>query len=216
MYIEYDDILTRVTDKPLWWHSGLPRFEPFRPEDVGVHTREVALVHTECQDCGAKYDVAIQPRGYGRDLRSMIAYQNSLEVGDPPNACHNSVGNFRCTGTVMGSIEIAILEFWQRYNVRGGWQRDRSLERPLAGADWHETGQVVPPESVLSRIHRSERRADWLKALQAGNFAEMVAILDHFGCERSAEVAHMLDIRRRERAFVDEISGLRRERFDGA
>jgi hypothetical protein len=202
VHISYEDIQSRIPDRPLWWFNGVPRFDHFRPQDVNVYTREVALVHTQCQTCGTRFDVAVLPEPHGRDLRTRIAYFSSLEIGDPPLHCPR----LDCSGNSMGSLEIAVSEFWTR-EIGEHWQRDASFERPLTDADEDR------PIPIFLQLYSSERFAEWKKAVDESNYSGMVEILVSFGCERPAEVAHMLDVGHREKKFEDEISHLRRERF---
>lgn len=211
MYIEYDDILTRVSDQPVWWLNGLPRYDPFRPDDVGVYSREVALVQTECQDCRTRYDVAVEPRRYFADLRTLVAYTTALDVGDPPNARHAGIS--RCTGSTMNSLEIRILEYWRKDDVVRGWKRDPGLECLLVDAEYDNTGGSALQKPVFLRIHDSDLRDEWIEIRRVGDFAAMVRMLRRFGCDRAIEVAHMLDCQRREEAFRVEMAAVRAERF---
>ena len=114
----------------------------------------------------------------------------------------------------MSSIQIEILQFWEKKEVLRGWKREPTLERTLAGADWRTAGEFG--DSILSRIHASERRREWLEARAQGNFAALVSILEDFECERPREVAHAIDLQRRDRAFLDERVAVRKERFGSA
>jgi len=115
----------------------------------------------------------------------------------------------------MGSLQIAILEFWERKDVDKGWERDASMERPLSDADWDGTGEIMVPQTVFRRIHDSDQKEEWLRARREGHFARMTAILNSFGCSRPREVAHMLDIERRYEATLDEFAALHEKRFGG-
>lgn len=208
MFIEYDDILRRISDRPIWWQSGLPRFDPFQPRDISVYAWQAALVHTQCQECGARYDVAVLPDHEWPDLRDYLAYTGKLPLGDPPNALHSLP---RCAGPTMNSIQIEILEFWEKREVMAGWKRELILERKLAGAAWGETGEFG--DTVLNRIHNSQRRREWLEAQKQGDFAVLVSTLEEFGCQRPREVAHAIDIQGRERTLRSEREALYRKRF---
>jgi hypothetical protein len=207
MYIGYDDIVSRISSAPLWWLDGVPRYEPFSPQQVGVYVYEVALVHTECQRCRTRYDVAVQNSRYRPDLRSRIAYTNEVSVGDPPNACHSE----GClAGPTMNSMEIAVLQFWECHDTLRGWRRHPSWERPMVDAAWKGAEGSSP---IFLQIYRSERKEEWSRALSAGDCPQMLAILESFGCERAAEVAHMLDLERREAEFAAQRIRLHSERF---
>ena len=208
MYVEYHDILSRIRDRPLWWHRGTPRYDAFNPGSVSVYARQVALVHTQCQACDVRYDVAVLPDQEWNNLRDRLAYTNELGVGDPPNALHHPIG---CAGPTMNSIEIEILEFWEKQPILQGWNRVEGLERSLAGKAWIETDQF--DDSVMTRIHASDRKQEWMEAMRGGDFGTMVAVLEHFECERPREVAHMLDSQRLQRDCLNHRVALHRERF---
>src|SRR3546814_16429081 len=87
MLLRYDDIIDRVSDRALWWLDGVPRYCAFDPELV--ISSEVALVHTECRECRTRYDVAVCPRApLFANVRDQVAFENQVNVGDPPVACH--------------------------------------------------------------------------------------------------------------------------------
>jgi len=214
MHIKYHDIIRKIRQRPLWWLDGVPRYEPFSPEPLGVS--EIALVHTECQDCGLRYDVAIgrRPPHY-QSLRNILAYENRLDVGDPPFACQE-LGSKTCgAGYCMSSLEIRILEFWESTTegIRQTWKRNSEMERNLADAGYYKPCQNSPPEPVFLRLHDSEERDGWQRARQEGNFLEMVRLLEEVGCERPAEVANMLDLERRADLFRKEFWALSEERL---
>ncbi len=212
MHLQYHDILRRVPQRPLRWLDGVPRYEPFTPDIVG--SVEVALVHTECQSCGTRYDVAVRPRPpLFHSLRTVLAFSNSLEIGDPPFACLE-LGATRCSaGYCMSSLEMRILEFWCRADVQSGWRRDSDFERPLADAGLGVAGEDDSPRSIMTRIYSSERQDEWRRVCSRGDFPAMVDLLTAFGCERPDQVANMLDRDRRERLFWQELSALREERL---
>ena len=208
MHVRYNDIVSRVSEPPVWWLRGVPRYGPFRPGDATVYGYQIALVHTRCQSCGQRYDVAAEPEPY-RNLRNVIAFESQLDIGDPPNVCHNPP---HCTGTVMTSDQIAVLEFWERDGSTTVWTRDPTMERPLVDAERDEPGKMLR-EAVFFRIHESDRKEEWMLARREGHFARMAAILNDFGCERPREVAHMLDLERRRKALFEEFTALHEERF---
>jgi hypothetical protein len=185
MHVQYHDILSRISDEPLWWLDGVPRFSPFKPDDVCVHGIDTVLVHTECQGCRKRYDVAFR----SVYMREKIAYMISLDLGDPPNACCR-------VGPTMSSIEVRILEYWRPLSYPNrGWERVPEWERQLVDANWiGESDQVKP---VFSRLYGSLHEGRWRQAERDGNFSVMVSMLKEVGCELPENVAHMLDAERR-------------------
>jgi hypothetical protein len=217
MYIEYSDLLSRIAEPPIWWMYGVPRYEPFTPQDMGVHEYEVALVHTECQQCQTRYDVGVRAGRYARTLRNLIAYENQLDIGDPPNACRY-LGINCGSGATMGSLQVAVLEYWVKDWVEEGkripkWRRDGIVERPLIDWNWHGDKAETPAPPASLQIHNSPQKGDWMRAREEGDLDAMAGLLAAFGCERPKEVAHMLDLERRQRAFSTQVIELDKARF---
>lgn len=212
MHLKYHDILRRACGRPLWWLDGVPRYEPFSPDVAG--TIEIALVQIICQSCGTRYDVAIRPTPpFYHELRDVLAYTNSLEVGDPPFACHE-LGATECSaGYCTSSLAIKVLEFWWRTGPVAEWQRDQSLERMLADAHGNGIAEKVPPQPVFLRINNSDKENEWREARERGDFPTMTRLLAEFGCERPADVANMLDLDRRLKKFKKECWALTKERL---
>jgi hypothetical protein len=212
MQTEYNDILKRIAAPPLGWLDGVPRYDTFHPREVEVYAHEVALVHVECQECSRRYDVAVRRGPFG-SLRDNIAYENELPVGDPPRACPEQL-SMSHAGATMSALQISVLEFWSREgHPIPRWQRDHSMERPLADAIHNQTGEIIPDRPVFLRIHESMRKDDWMRANEDGNFSKMVSILTQFECNRPVEVAQMLDYQRRNQIFLREIVALRKQRI---
>jgi hypothetical protein len=198
MHISYGDILSRIGDEPLWWLDGVPRFLPFKPGDVGVYRSDTALVHTECQGCRKRYDVAVR----GAYLKENIAYMSSLDLGDPPNACCR-------VGPTMSSNEIRVLQYWKPTPFpESGWERIPEWERQLVDAD--DGSQRSEP--IIQRLYAPSHKVSWQAARNDGNFLLMVSILKEIGCELPERVAHMLDAERRRDQLERTIGGLNRAR----
>jgi hypothetical protein len=138
-------------------------------------------------------------------LRDLLSYTNSLGIGDPPFACRELGANCG-PGYCMSSLEIRILEFWYRTTVGSKWQREPRFEQMLADAIWNEASENTPPEPIFLRIHNSEKKDEWRRARERGDFEAMVRLLTEFGCERPADVANMVDL-----DFRDELA--RRDRW---
>lgn len=207
MHQKYHDILRYADRPPLWWDRGVPRFEPFDPEIVASY--EVALVHTQCQDCLTRYDVAVRPSfPLFHSLRDTIAFTNSLEIGDPPFACVELGAKMCAAGYSMNSLEIEILEFWHRSDLRAPWQRDKTLEKPLIDFE----GNAPYEHPVHLRIYESDKREDWMNARKMGDLATMEKILIEVGCSRPVDVANMVDLDRRYKEFERELRDLRDSR----
>jgi hypothetical protein len=129
MLTDYEDITSRITDKPKWHDSnGTPRYNNFHPRDVpDIYAREAMLFRIECQSCGQAFDVADQWKPWIDDLKPMSVWveeTHSWNYGDPPRHCFED--NHNCVaGDTMTSIERVVLEFWK--NDRE-WVRVPELE----------------------------------------------------------------------------------------
>jgi hypothetical protein len=200
MYVRYSDILSRISDEPVWWLDGVPRFSPFKPDDVCVYSADTILVHTECQGCRKRYDVAV----HGAFLREKIAYMSSLDLADPPNACCR-------VGPTMSSDEIKILEYWKPVPFpKRGWERVPEWERHLVDANFDN--DLHHSEPVFRRLYDSSQEPEWRMAVRNGNFPLMVKMLKEVGCELPVSVAHMLDAERRRDQLGDTLVQLWRAR----
>ena len=109
----------------------------------------------------------------------------------------------------MRSLEIAVLEFWRKNNW--AWERNSAFEIPLADSDWCHGNRDVAPMHL--RISNSDQGREWYKARKEGDFETMVRILTSFGCERAIEVAHMVDVQRRQEELAAEVRALCKERL---
>ncbi|MEG3143393.1 hypothetical protein U1839_01890 [Sphingomonas sp. RT2P30] len=196
MYIEYDDIISRIPDKPIWWLDGVPRYDPFRPDDVGVYPREAALVRTACQTCGNLFDIgfAAPSPDYPFGMRPYLAIHGALWIGDPPNNFHKEDS---CTGRMKGSDEIAIVEFWRRPDSE--WVRDSTMERPLPnGHDAHGLADLIAKAGLKERY----------EAVDAGDDAAMLAILQQAGCDSPWDVIRTMKALRLHGRFETEMRQL--------
>ena len=52
MFPAYRDIRVLTASQPLWYdHHGVPRYEPFRPDMLGVQDVYASLIEIECASC---------------------------------------------------------------------------------------------------------------------------------------------------------------------
>jgi len=130
----YKDIVTRVSESPVWWDShGVPRYEEFRPEiSSSIYADEVVLLKIACQGCAREFDVEMTWDRYSCDwtgrsrtpLSEGIAF---IHYGDPPNTgCCPA-------GPTMNCIDLRVLQFW--YRAGTGWFRRSELEIELENLD---------------------------------------------------------------------------------
>jgi hypothetical protein len=146
MYQPYRDILLRL-GQPLWWdESGVPRYEPFRPElTANIYAELRALIEIRCQGCQRIIPVSsvwssMQVIAKNSEWEQYIVWdengKNPLPkdgmpqekhagfcgYGDAP--WHDYDGGFQgqCSGTTMGTGVVRVLEFWHRNN-QFDWER---------------------------------------------------------------------------------------------
>ena len=132
MIPDYDDILSRIPEPPLWWDAhGVPRWCEFHPTaSSNTYAREVALLRIACQGCGREFDAEInwweQSRHWNGDRMEPLstpARLKELHYGDPPNVGCCPAGH------TMNCIDLRILQFWSR--ERSKWERCPELEIEL-------------------------------------------------------------------------------------
>jgi hypothetical protein len=129
----FEDILSRISEKPSWYDSnGTPRYGGFNPDACpNIYASEVALVEIACQNCMERFLVEVHSdrhakldshRGSvkGRITRGLIGY------GDPPR---HDAG--KClAGDTMTPYALRMVEFWEK-GAKGGWVRNSELEIAL-------------------------------------------------------------------------------------
>jgi len=197
MYIEYDDIVSRIPGKPLWWLNGVPRYEPFKPDDVGVYAKEAALVRTACQVCAVVFDIGFAGPSpdYPFGMRPYLAMHGALWIGDPPNNFHRKDN---CTGRFSGSTEVAIIEFWRRPDYE--WVRDPEMERPLPN------GYAV--HGLNDLLGRAGLDARYSEAVEAGDDIALLTILRRVDCDCPWDVIRTTKARRLRERFEAEMRQL--------
>jgi len=129
---DYHDILSRISDPPLWWTAnGVPRWCEFHPTaGSNPYAREVALLRIACQSCGHEFDAEVtwyehshHWNGDREEPLSSPTRIKELHYGDPPN--------IKCCppGYTMNCIDLRVLQFWSRDRAR--WERCPELEVEL-------------------------------------------------------------------------------------
>jgi hypothetical protein len=143
MHPSYEDITSRIAERPSWWQSGgVPRYGDFHPgSSSSIYAREVALVEIACQSCDTRFRVvfdADQMDQYERRGVGDLIRNGSIHYGDPPNT------GCCASGASMNSIPVAVIEYWSRCHARyvegsriidferyNEWLRDPLLEGPF-------------------------------------------------------------------------------------
>lgn len=160
MHHHYNDIVSRIKERPKWWdENAVPRYDEFTPNDTAdIYCDEAVLLEIQCQDCGYHFKVAfssdmydryhnaslrqhyLKDKGEERDIKELAreaslawgVISNGLHYGDPPNACPPNCA----AGATMNSVPLEVLEFWVKDKVSIiDWIRVPELERKI-DCDW--------------------------------------------------------------------------------
>ena len=144
MRAAYEDIRRRIADPPRWWaENGVPRYDPFRPQDCSCLTaHQVVLLRIACAACRQEFDVEIYRQQTNRFeegkhrgdwlLPFDAVSEIRLDYGDPPRHGEEP-GEFRgCLGESMNSNPLRVLEAWFR-------DRDRKHKEWIV---WTEAGEI--------------------------------------------------------------------------
>jgi hypothetical protein len=200
MYIDYDDITSRISEAPIWWLNGVPRYEPFHPHLAAIYGTEIALIWSRCQHCHRRFDVAVFRTELS--IRDHIALYGQPDVGDPPS--------HECEyGNAMRSEQIELLEYWRRVHIR--WQRMPDLEGLLSDAD--DPSRAPKPMVAHLRAAGSEARYD--AAWRSDDQIEMAAALSSAGFDRPDYYAQLIIARKEvdilKRAIIDALAFTRED-----
>jgi len=122
MFPSYDDIRSRIAEPPLWHDQhGVPRYDPFRPEMLGVYDHFAILGEIACQSCGRRFLVADSWPRFDMSAKTISEHVlaelvDSFDYGDPPR---HDIEAGRCAGETMSSDLVRIVEVWE--SVRFEW-----------------------------------------------------------------------------------------------
>lgn len=140
MLRDYKDIISRISEEPIYWDdNGVPRYEPFSPEDLGVYDDIAIYYRIACQNCRKEFHVASSSNTTDRLINGSLAnisfekmkpnikrMVEHLHYGDPPR--HN------CVGDTMNVFDMEVLEAWEQYSNNFEWVRHPELEGPIKGS----------------------------------------------------------------------------------
>jgi hypothetical protein len=140
MFVEYLDILERITETPKWWDEwAVPRYCVFDPQRiVNLDAHEAALVEIRCSDCGQHSLAAFswpELETYNEECSSLAEgiQKGVIAYGDPPNYCCRA-------GPSMTCRNLRVHEYWTRMNAERVWRRDASLEIVLPDGEGRTKG----------------------------------------------------------------------------
>lgn len=132
MLPSYRDITTRIAEPPVFFdHHGVPRYEPFAAELLGVYDDFALLAVIACQSCRRQFLVGCGWPRFNVFLDPIVEHTlaelaESFDYGDPPR--HNAAGNGRCAGETMSSDVVRIAQAWERIGLN--WSRREAYEGP--------------------------------------------------------------------------------------
>ncbi len=124
MLQSYDDIKSKINEKPKWYdEKGVPRYCEFHPDRVNnIYAREVILLWIECQNCSQKFKVAMSQGTMQIHKFNSFKDKDYIHYGDPPR--HNDN-----IGETMNCIDLEILEYWEQGDLE--WERRERYEGKL-------------------------------------------------------------------------------------
>lgn len=175
MHIHYHDILEAAGRAPEWWLNGVPRFNPFRPEDSDVYAQEAALLLVQSQGDGRTYRIGVSSRSTDpkeRQLSTSIANRREvLNIADPdiPNDGEDH------SGATMTALQIEVLEFWKKDPETWSWKRDERFELHLIDKDFENAtptenpitaSEPAGPNTTLSEFLDAEQKRDEITLLK--------------------------------------------------
>ncbi|KKL96410.1 hypothetical protein LCGC14_1844770 [marine sediment metagenome] len=150
MEASYEDITSRIKDKPKWWDAnGVPRFDKFTPDQCpDIYAKEVVLLKIACQSCNKRFRVELHGGVFSR-----IKHPHKLHYGDPPRHMIDGIG---CVGETMNSDALAVLEVWHKDSMLE-WERLPELEGLIDEEDAEEMpGIPTEPPIVLPNESKTE------------------------------------------------------------
>jgi hypothetical protein len=134
MLPDYADITSRISEPALWYDShGVPRYDEFSPDMLGVYDDFAVLAEVACQGCGGlfvvgvghpRYDLLSIAGGAGVHEYTLEELTDRFSYGDAPR---HSVDGTRCGGETMTSVTVRVLQAWEA-QTSTSWIRQNSLE----------------------------------------------------------------------------------------
>lgn len=119
MLRDYADITSRIPEKPIWYdEQGVPRYEMFTPDQLGIYDDLCCLQLIACQNCGEQFKVAHSTsktwawlHGNEPTTPAEIALSH---YGDPPRHA--------CVGDTMNVDLVEVIQVWQKKEMK--WELD--------------------------------------------------------------------------------------------
>lgn len=128
MFIQYDDIISKLGE-PLWFSKdGYPRYCKYIPSECGVYHKFSALCLVKCQACGKEFKIGTatnlidiwyrETQGHiDKNMTELEKIRYVLEYsGDPPNV------DCCAAGPTMTVEFVSFLEMW-KINDKYLWEK---------------------------------------------------------------------------------------------
>ena len=126
MHGSYEDILSRISEPPLWYdQNGVPRYAKFHPSMCpNISSKTVVLARSiACQECGQEFFVEMHATIWSEREDNE---PRQWHYGDPPSHCKGA-------GDSMNCIDLEIVECWHRDVTKNfAWRRVPEFEGLIA------------------------------------------------------------------------------------
>ena len=116
MHPYYDDIISRIGERPIWYdENAVPRYCEFEPDrSAYIYTQEVALGEITCQGCSARFLVAFSAGNVQEQTIAEAIKSKTLHYGDPPAHGRDGDIHYSCSaGDSMNSEPRKVVEYWR-------------------------------------------------------------------------------------------------------
>ena len=145
MRVNYNDILDRIIDQPLWFDErGVPRYKLFSPKACDIYADEAALALILCQSCHNPFFVAFTENSDHYNFRPSLYERirnGNLHYRDPPNIDCCSAG------PTMICEMIKVMAYFKLKSRQ--WVRDGSFEISLP--DFNKWGTGPLPDAPIEQ-----------------------------------------------------------------
>src|SRR3990167_563889 len=124
----YEEIRSRL-GPPLWWEAGgVPRYELFHPDMLGIYDNLAMCWLIACQYCGQEFQVGagwnwtsyIVSREYDKDQLPPAAWLRRKLKNGPPHS--GDPPRHDCVGDTMNCELIRAVEVWTKASF-GDWRK---------------------------------------------------------------------------------------------
>lgn len=135
MYPTYSDIRDKLGTPTFHDSNGVPRYEDFHPDMLGIYDHWAVLYHIQCQSCEQNFPCAVGMYWgdvYCKSKPEVRQAMLTMDRSDPMQALklmprwgdapwHELDDGLMCSGVTMCTSVHEVLEVWHRAD--GDWQR---------------------------------------------------------------------------------------------